>query len=94
MKSAFAPFDERLRLINTVIKPGFAAARAASAGRFSAWSREPLPPPVPRVKAGRGSGQHPFSRWLRRPPAYVRCPVAGPRGGSSSGDRTGRTASA
>jgi adenosine deaminase len=29
MKSAFAPFDERLRLINTVIKPGFAAARAA-----------------------------------------------------------------
>ena len=32
MKSAFAPFDERLRLINTVIKPGFAAARAASEG--------------------------------------------------------------
>jgi adenosine deaminase len=30
MKSAFAPFDERLRLINTVIKPGFAAARATS----------------------------------------------------------------
>jgi adenosine deaminase len=29
MKSAFAPFDERLRLINTVIKPGFAAARKA-----------------------------------------------------------------
>ena len=28
MKSAFAPFDERLRLINTVTKPGFAAARA------------------------------------------------------------------
>ena len=28
MKSAFAPFDERLRLINTVIKPGFATARA------------------------------------------------------------------
>ncbi len=27
MKSAFAPFDERLRLINTVIKPGFATAR-------------------------------------------------------------------
>jgi adenosine deaminase len=26
MKSAFAPFDERLRLINTVIKPGFATA--------------------------------------------------------------------
>jgi adenosine deaminase len=29
MKSAFAPFDERLRIINTVIKPGFATARAA-----------------------------------------------------------------
>ena len=30
MKSAFAPFDERLLLINTVIKPGFATARALS----------------------------------------------------------------
>ena len=30
MKSAFAPFDERLAIINTVIKPGFAVARAAS----------------------------------------------------------------
>jgi len=30
MKSAFAPFDERLQLINTVIKPGFATARAMS----------------------------------------------------------------
>ena len=28
MKSAFAPFDERLQLINTVIKPGYAVARA------------------------------------------------------------------
>ncbi len=28
MKSAFAPFDERLELINTVIKPGFAVAMA------------------------------------------------------------------
>ena len=27
MKSAFAPFDERLAIINTVIKPGFAAVR-------------------------------------------------------------------
>ncbi len=32
MKSAFAHFDERLRLINEVIKPGFAAARAAAGG--------------------------------------------------------------
>jgi adenosine deaminase len=30
MKSAFAPFEERLQLINTVIKPGFATARAMS----------------------------------------------------------------
>ena len=30
MKSAFAHFDERLRMIDTVIKPGFATARAAS----------------------------------------------------------------
>jgi adenosine deaminase len=30
MKSAFAPFDERLRLINLKIKPGFAAIRPAS----------------------------------------------------------------
>ena len=32
MKSAFVGFDERLRLINTVIKPGFAVARAATEG--------------------------------------------------------------
>ena len=31
MKSGFAPFDERLRLINEVIKPGFAALRAEPA---------------------------------------------------------------
>jgi adenosine deaminase len=37
MKSAFAPFDERLRLINTVIKPGFATARAARLGSPAAW---------------------------------------------------------
>jgi adenosine deaminase len=30
MKSAFAHFDQRLNIINTVIKPGFAVARAAS----------------------------------------------------------------
>src|SRR5712691_8403180 len=42
MKSAFAPFDERLALINTVLKPGFAAAmappvttRPAAAGRWA-----------------------------------------------------------
>ncbi|MGN6176548.1 MAG: adenosine deaminase [Streptosporangiaceae bacterium] len=30
MKSAFAHFDKRLRIIDTVIKPGYATARAAS----------------------------------------------------------------
>ena len=33
MKSAFAPFDERLNIINSVIKPGFAAARPVANGR-------------------------------------------------------------
>ncbi|MEX1169586.1 MAG: adenosine deaminase, partial [Chloroflexota bacterium] len=28
LKSAFAPFDERLRLINEVVKPGYAHIRA------------------------------------------------------------------
>jgi hypothetical protein len=31
MKSAFAPFDERLKIINLKIKPGFAAVRPAPA---------------------------------------------------------------
>jgi adenosine deaminase len=30
MKSAFAPFDERLRVINELVKPGYAHLRAAS----------------------------------------------------------------
>jgi adenosine deaminase len=29
LKSAFVPFDERLRLINEVVKPGYAHLRAA-----------------------------------------------------------------
>jgi adenosine deaminase len=36
MKSAFAPFDERLHIINTVIKPGFAAAQGRPLHRASA----------------------------------------------------------
>jgi adenosine deaminase len=31
MKSAFIPFDQRLALINDVIKPGYAALRAEAA---------------------------------------------------------------
>jgi adenosine deaminase len=34
-KSAFAPFDERLRIIDTVIKPGFARLRAGDVGTGS-----------------------------------------------------------
>jgi adenosine deaminase len=29
MKSAFIPFDQRLRIIDEVIKPGYAAMRAS-----------------------------------------------------------------
>jgi len=36
MKSAFAPFDERLNIINSVIKPGFAAVRPVASGRSAA----------------------------------------------------------
>jgi adenosine deaminase len=31
LKSAFVPFDERLRLINEVVKPGYARLRRISA---------------------------------------------------------------
>jgi adenosine deaminase len=36
MKSAFAPFDERLRIINEVVKPGYARLRAEEARVVSA----------------------------------------------------------
>jgi len=39
MKSAFYPFDDRLALINGVIKPGFAALAAESAFRVTASPR-------------------------------------------------------
>ncbi len=38
MKSAFAPFDERLRLINEVVKPGYARLRAAESRVIGAAS--------------------------------------------------------
>ena len=38
MKSAFAPFDERLRLINEVVKPGYARLRAAESRVIGASS--------------------------------------------------------
>ncbi len=63
MKSAFAPFDERLLLINTVIKPGFATARATE--------QRPRPPApalarrTMRHPAGRGGGLCARHRWLR-----------------------------
>jgi adenosine deaminase len=36
MKSAFAPFDQRLRIINETIKPGFAALKSAALG--TSWA--------------------------------------------------------
>jgi adenosine deaminase len=36
MKSAFAPFDQRLRIINEIIKPGFAALKSAALG--TSWA--------------------------------------------------------
>ncbi|MDR0342312.1 MAG: adenosine deaminase [Nocardiopsaceae bacterium] len=41
MKSAFAHFDERLRIIETIIKPGFATARAASDAVVRVPDRDP-----------------------------------------------------
>ena len=38
MKSAFIPFDERLAIIEDVVKPGYAAL-AAELGRVDAGSR-------------------------------------------------------
>jgi adenosine deaminase len=43
MKSAFAPFDERLRIINTVLKPGFAEVT----GRL-----DPVAPALPGLLTG------------------------------------------
>ena len=36
MKSSFWPFDRRLRIIDEIIKPGFAALKAASLG--TSWA--------------------------------------------------------
>jgi adenosine deaminase len=44
MKSAFAGFDERLHLISTVIKPGFATARALSDAVVPVSMLGPRPP--------------------------------------------------
>ena len=49
LKSAFLPFDERLQLINRVIKPGFAMLGAdgvARSGGPSASTRDPAPGPT------------------------------------------------
>ena len=57
MKSAFAPFDERLGLINEVIKPGYARLRAeevpgrSSADRSALARRDRLQPVVGRVES-------------------------------------------
>jgi adenosine deaminase len=41
MKSAFAPFDERLEIINEVIKPGYARLRAREARVLGGVSAPP-----------------------------------------------------
>jgi len=45
MKSAFAPFDERLRIINEVVKPGYARLRAREARVVAAGSATSTPRP-------------------------------------------------
>ena len=50
MKSAFAHFDQRLHIINTVIKPGYAIARAASP--LLVRGDDPPEPPASAVHAG------------------------------------------
>ena len=68
MKSAFAPFDERLRIINLTIKPGFAMARPRRRPR---WRR-------PEGRAGMGDRGDRASRQF--PDARADRAVAG-RGG-------------
>jgi adenosine deaminase len=55
MKSAFAHFDQRLHIINTVIKPGFAMARAAS----SAVVHRPPAEGIAEGQPGRGQAARP-----------------------------------
>ncbi len=70
MKSAFAGFDERLRLINTVIKPGFATVRAASdavvpVGLLEAGDRalDSAVAPAGRRPTMDPVGHRPLRRW-------------------------------
>jgi adenosine deaminase len=39
IKSAFLPFDGRLRIINEQVKPGYARLRGEASARRSAWPR-------------------------------------------------------
>ena len=50
LKSAFAPFDERLRLINEVVKPGYARLRAARAWPRRSTARRPRPATGPAAR--------------------------------------------
>ena len=51
MKSAFAPFDERLRIINEVVKPGYAHLRAGETRGRRRDLRSDPPCPVPTTPA-------------------------------------------
>ena len=67
MKSAFAPFDERLRLINEVVKPGYARLRAES--RVVVVRSEALGARAQADPEGhpRGHAAHPQDRSRLRP---------------------------
>ena len=60
MKSAFIPFDERLELIESVVKPGYAAPRRLTLPRYRR-SRAGATPREP-VVARRGCGARRGSR--------------------------------
>ena len=76
LKSAFAPFDERLRLINEVVKPGYAHLRAEALGRRAGpaprpGGRRPASAQRPRPAAPPRSGSR-RTRWLDPHPAAHR----------------------
>src|SRR5690606_27089144 len=98
MKSAFVPHDERLDLIDRVIKPGFARLRTEHVGASFFRQEDPWWPP--RGGPGRRSAAHradgrspinsdPSARRPLPPHATRRRLRAGPGGQSSAGSTSG-----
>ena len=75
MKSSFWPFDKRLRLINEIIKPGYAAMRARSL--------ESMRPGRADARRGSASGRG----WPRSP--MLRCASRRPRSSPAPSSRRG-----